>query len=279
MNKMSSFAAAVALLLPLASATAGADVRYGTHDKPLAGPRYQTMLALAANLDSTAQGALEGAVDEARRGSASQGRFLSSIRSFARSTGDFHRMLEAYPAAPFEVPPRVSALAEAARGMNARLRTAVALKSTYDDWGAVIDVLGRMTVLLDGGEVEIPTAYVVPALSGATLDQFRRLARDLDLSAAGAHDQARHQVRAYRARGEQFLGELGYFAARSKELRTQVESGDVYPQQTGRLVDGLLEEARHADRTMREAEVFTGVWGDSGRTIAILEQMASLVRS
>jgi hypothetical protein len=53
----------------------------------------------------------------------------------------------------------------------------------------------------------------------------------------------------------------------------------VYPQQTGRLVDGLLEEARHADRTMREAEVFTGVWGDSGRTIAILEQMASLVRS
>jgi len=187
--------------------------------------------------------------------------------------------MDAYPAAPFEVPPRVSALSEAARGVNARLRTAAALKTTYDDWGAVIDVLGRMTVLLEGGDVEIPTAYVVPALSGAPLEQFRRLARDLDLSAAGAHDQARHEVSDYRERGPQFLGELGYFAARSKELRIEAESGDVHPQQIGRLVDRLLEEARRADRTMREADVFTGVWGDSGRTIAILERMASLVRS
>ena len=280
MKTMSSFAAAaVALPLLCAPITAGAEIRYGTRDQPLAGRRYQTMLALAGYLDSTAQGALEGAVDEARRGSASEARFVSSVRSFARTTGDFRRLIDAYPATPFEVPPHVSALVESARGMNARLRAAAALKSTYDDWGAVIDVLGRMTVLLDGGEVEVPTAYVAPALSGATLEQFRRLARDLDASAAGAHDQARQKVGAYRARGEQFLGELGYFAARSRELRTRAESGDVFPKATARRVDELLAEARQADRTMREAEVFTTVWSDSGRTIAILEQMASLVRS
>jgi hypothetical protein len=185
-------------------------------------------------------------------------------------------MLEAYQAAPFEVPPRVSALTEGARSLNVRLRAATALKSTYDDWGAVIDVLGRMTMLLDGGEVDVPTAYVTPALSGAPLQEFLGLARDLDLSAAGAHEQARRQLGDYRARGQQFLAELGYFATRSRQLRTQAEAGEA---QIGPAVDLLLAEAREADRAMREADVFAGVWSASGRSITILERMASLVRS
>ena len=278
MKNMRSFAAAAALLLPLASPAAGA-ARYGTRDQPLDGARYQTMLALAGHLDSTAHGALDGAVDESRRGKNSDSRFLSAIRTFAQSTGDFRRLLEGYQAAPFEVPPRVAALAEGARSLNARLRSATALKSTYDDWGAVIDVLGRMTVLLDGGDVELPTAHLAPALSGTTLQQFVGLARELDSSAAGAHEQARRRLSDYRQRGAQFLGELGYFAARSRELRAQAESGDVHPQQIGPAVVSLLAEARQADRAMREADVFTGVWSASGRTITILEQMASLVRS
>jgi hypothetical protein len=278
MKTMGSFAAAAALLLPFALPASGA-TRYGTEEQPLAGARYQTMLALAGHLDSTAQGALDGAVQEARRGSSSESRFLSQIRAFAGSAGDFRRSLEAYQAAPFEVPPRVSGLAESARSLNARLRAATAMKSTYDDWGAVIGVLGRMTLLLDGGDVEVPTAYVVPALSGATLRQFLGLARDLDQSAAGAHEQARQHLGDYRTRGAQFLGELGYFAARSKDLRAQAESGDVRPQQMGPAVETLLAEARQADRAMREADVFTGAWSDSGRTITILEHMASLVRS
>jgi hypothetical protein len=279
MKTKALFAAAFAAILIAAGASAGAEARYGTHDQRLTGPRYQTMLLLAVHLDSTAQGALEGAVDETRRGSAAPGRFLAEIRAFARSTGAFHRMMDAYPGAPFEVPPRVSALSESARRVSARLHTAAVLKSTYDDWGAVIDVLGRMTLVLAGGEVGTPTAYVVPALAGVPLDQFRLLARALDLSASGAHEQARRQVSAHRARGPQLLGELGYFAARSRELRTRSDSGDVYPLQMGILVDRLLEEARAADRTMREAAVFSGIWDDSGRTITILEQMARLVRS
>ena len=278
MKTMSSFAAAAALLLPFAGPASGA-ARYGTQDQPLAGARYQTMLALAGHLDSTAQGALDGAVQDARRGTGSESRILSQTRTFARSAGDFRLSLEAYQASPFEVPPRVSALAESARSLNARLRAATALKSTYDDWTAVIDVLGRMTLLLNGGDVEVPTASAAPALSGAALQQFLGLARDLDQSAAGAHEQARQQLGDYRTRGAQFLGELGYFAARSKDLRAQAEKGDVRPQQIGPAVETLLAEARQADRAMREADVFTGVWSDSGRTITILERMASLVRS
>lgn len=269
---------AAALLLVLAAA-AGADTRDGTSGQPLTGRRYQTMVALAGHLHATALGALDGAIDEARRGSATEGRFVSSVRSFADSTGDFHRMIDGYETAPFEVAPRVAAMTKAASGMKARLHAAGALKSTYGDWEAVIDVLGRMRVVLAGGEVEVPAVYAAPPLSGPTLDQFRRLARDLDQSAAGAHDQARRQMGAYPERGPQFLGELAYFAARSRDLRAQAESDDVHPQQITRLVDRLLAEARQADRTMREAEVFTTVWSDSGRSITILERMASLVRS
>jgi hypothetical protein len=278
MKKLLPFAASAAMLLPFASPAAGA-ARYGTRDQPLDGARYRTMLALAGHLDSTAHGALDGAVEESRRAKTSDSRFLSPIRTFARSTGDFRGLLERYQEAPFEVPPRVSALAEGARSLNARLRAATALRSTYDDWGAVIDVLGRMTVLLDGGDVEVPTASVTPALSGAALQQFRSLARDLDQSASGAHEQARRRLSEHRQRGPQFLGELGYFAARSRDLRAQVESGDVRPRKLGPAVESLLAEARQADRAMREADVFPGVWSHSGRTITILERMASLVRS
>jgi len=47
----------------------------------------------------------------------------------------------------------------------------------------------------------------------------------------------------------------------------------------GPIVHHLLEEARLADRRMRDAKTFTEVWDDSGRTITILERMATLVRS
>jgi hypothetical protein len=270
---------AALLLLLSASATQGSDVRYGTHHQPLTGPRYQTMLVLAGFLHSTAQGALDGAVDEARHGTVSESRFLASVRTFARSAGEFHRALDGYAGQPFDVPARVAVLADSARRLHARILSAGALKSTHDDWTALIDVLDKMTALLAGQQVDVPTAYAAPALSGPTLEQLRQLAAELEQSAAGAHEGARRQLGAYRDRGPQFLGELEYFAARSKDLRAQAESQDVHPQAMSRTVDRLLEEARRADRAMRAAAVFTSVWSDSGRTITILEQMAGLVRS
>ena len=51
------------------------------------------------------------------------------------------------------------------------------------------------------------------------------------------------------------------------------------PQEIGPIVDHLLEEARLADRRMRDAKAFPQVWDDSGRTITILHRMTTLVRS
>jgi hypothetical protein len=270
---------AAGVLLGAYSAAATAETRYGTPDRPLLGHRYQTLRALARHLDETAQGALEGATDDARRGGSSAGRFLSSIRSFALRAGEFHRRLDDYPAAPFEVPGQVDDLTARARQVDARIRSARALESTYDEWEAILDVLERMRLLVGGGDVEVPAAHVVAPLSGPRLQEFRELAQEVYASATRAHETAKREVGEYPSRGRQFLGELHYFATQSRGLQDRADLGQVDPQQIGPLVDRLLEEARQADRRMRDARVFTSVWHDSGRTITTLQRMASLVRS
>jgi len=250
-------------------------------DRPLEGRRYETLRALAHHLDETARGALEGAGDDGRRGASSseEDRFLSAIRSFARGAGDFHRSVEGYRATPFDVPAKLDDLTTRAHQVNERIRAANALENTYADWDAILDVLERMRLLLAGHDVEVPAAHVVAALSGPRLQELRELARDLDVSATQAHEQAQRDLGEYRARGRQFLGELYYFQVQSRDLRSRADAAQVSPQQIGPVVNRLLEDARQADRRMRDARVFTSIWDDSGRTITILRRMASLVRS
>jgi hypothetical protein len=283
MNKTTSFLAASAtagLLLegPLLPAVS-AEEQLATPVQPLSGQRYQTLCALARYLDETAQGALEGAADDVRRGASTEVRFLPAIRSFARGAGDFRRRVDGHLSSPLEAPPQVADLSERARVMSDRLRAAQALQSTYDEWDAIVDVLRRMARLLDGHAVEVPTPFRVPALSGTALEQFRELAHALEASATRAHSKASREVGVYPARGRQFLAELHYFAAQSENLRRRVDAGDLEPQKIGPMVDHLREEARQADRRMRDAQVFSQVWDDSSRTIDILQRMANLVRS
>jgi hypothetical protein len=271
---------AAGVLLGMSFPAVSADTRYGTRDRPLEGPRYETLRALANHLDETARGALEGAADDSQDGtSSSEARILSSIRSFARAAAEFHLMVDNYKALPFDVPAQLDALATRAHQANDRIRAARVLENTYDDWDALLDVLERTRLLLEGSDVEVPAAHVVAALSGARLQEFRQLAHDLDTSATQAHERAKREVGDYRGRGQQFLGELYYFRVQSRDLHSRTDAAQVHPQQIGPVVDRLLEEARQADRTMRDARVFTSVWDDSGRTIAILRRMAGLVRS
>jgi hypothetical protein len=137
---------------------APAAVLYGTAQRPLAGPRFQKMRSLARYFDTTAQGALEGAVDDARHGASPDASFLFSIRAFARSADDFRRTIDEYEAKPFEVPAQVDALAVRAREIDEKIREAHTLESTYDEWEGITDVLGRMTSLMAGQEVAIPAA-------------------------------------------------------------------------------------------------------------------------
>ena len=94
-----------------------------------------------------------------------------------------------------------------------------------------------------------------------------------------APTHARRRRSARYDRGAQFLGELGYFETQSRDLHLRADAGDVAPQEIGPIVDHLLEEARLADRRMRDAQTFPEVWDDSGRTITILQRLTTLVRS
>jgi hypothetical protein len=270
-------AASILMACPVVLAAPPA-VPYGTAPRPLAGPRYQTMRALARYFDTTAQGALEGAVDDARHGASPDASFVFSIRAFARSADEFRRTIDDYETTPFEVPSAVEALAARAGEIDEKLRVAHTLQSTYDEWDGIRDVLGRMTSLMAGQEVEVPAAYVSPVLAGPALEQFRQLVHDLEISATRAHARAKREQARY-DRGEQFLGELGYFEAQSRDLHLRADAGDVAPQEIGPIVDHLREEARLADRRMRDAHTFPEVWDDSGRTITILQRMTTLVRS
>jgi hypothetical protein len=274
-------AAAAAVMVGPSRQAGSSEGLHGTSERPLEGQRYETLRALARHLDETARGALEGASDDARRGrsSSEEDRFLPSIRSFTRSANDFQRMVDTYPTVPFEVPPQLVALTTEAHQVNDHLRTTRALENTYDDWDAILDVLARTSLLLAGRDVEVPAAHVVAALSASRLQEFRQLARELDISATRAHEQAKRDVGEYRGRGQQFLGELYHFAVQSRGLRSHADAAQVNPQQIGPTVDRLLEDARLADRSMRDARVFSSVWDDSGRTITILRRMAGLVRS
>jgi hypothetical protein len=197
----------------------------------------------------------------------------------AQGANDFQRMVDNYRASPFEVPAHVESLTARAHRASDRIRSAGALESTYDDWDAMLDVLRRMRLVLAGRDVDVPAAHVVAALSGPRLHEFRQLAQDVESSAMRAHESAKRAVGHYPRRGAQFLGELGYFAAQSRDLLGRANAAQVEPQQIGPFVDRLLEDSRQADRRMRDARVFTSVWDDSGRTITILHRMASLVRS
>lgn len=267
------------IVLGLSLQAGSAETPYGTPAGPLEGQRYETLRGLAHHLDETARSALEDAIEDVQHGASSEARFLASIRSFARGADDFHRTMDEYPTLPSEVPAQVEDLTTRAHQVSDRIRSARALESTYENWNAILDVLERMRLLLAGRDVEVPAPHVVAALSGSRLQEFRQLADDVDRNATRAHERARREVGDYPQRGQQFLGELHYFAAQSRGLHSRADARQVNPQQIGTAVNLLLEDARQADRSMRDARVFTSVWDDSGRTITMLRRMASLVRS
>ncbi len=265
---------ALALFLACGVLPAAAGARADT----VAPARQQTLRALAAYVDDTSQGLLEGATDSLLRGMTSEARFVSSVRAFARSARDLRTDIDGYADAPFDLDARVAALAEVARALDERLRTAGVLTGTRAEWDAVRDALERMRALLAGADVAVPDAYVVPALSGERLERFRALAAEVEADAARCHALARAAAGRYPARGRQFVGELAYFAAAARDLRMRA-SGPVHPQTLGPAVDVLLSEARDTASRLRETRVFTEAWEGASRIVETLQEMARLVRS
>jgi hypothetical protein len=277
-------------------------VIYGTRNRPLEGRRYETMRALAHYLDETAQSALETAVDDARRGAQGR-RLLPLVRDFARRADTFHTMMDNYEATRQDVPPRVNDLISRARRINARILEGSSMaRTTREDWTSVVDVLDSMKQVMAGADVDVPMAHgdfedydrdygpfggVERAggssgsafeLSGSRLEDFRRLAHELDTHALRSHQIAETNRANYTTRQEEFLLDLRRFAERAHDVHVRADAGGVNPREMGPIVNQLLQDAQATERSLRDTRVFPQVWEQWSETIDVLNRMSDLVR-
>jgi len=306
-------AMALAVVGTLAGARyASAQTVWGTYDQPLEGRRFETMRALAHYLDEAAQDALAGTVQARRRGTPADRRYITAVRDFARQAESFHTRMDDYDVSPFEVPDEVDYLAARARRVSQLVRGVGAYQGTYDDWNSVTDTLSRMRRVLNGEDVEVPAAhdeygdynrdygylgrggtadrgtvttgrtdtyggYPGTTLTGARLQQFRELAHQLDTSASRTLAAAeRGAPNDDRARG--ILADLRHFAEQARNLHDRSDANEVAPREIGGIIDHLREDARLADRNMRDARAFSDAWDEWSRTIDVLNRMADLMR-
>jgi hypothetical protein len=301
--KNSLLAAGAGLILlgsaaPIASAQT--DV-YGTRQRPLEGRRYETMRALAHYLDETTQAALQTAVEDGRRGAQGR-RVLSLVRDFARRADQFHGLMDNYQAGRADIPPRVIDLITRARRVNDRMGNSYVTRGTRLDWVNVVDVLDRMKRLMGGEDVQVPMAHggfedydrdygpfggvdrvggtggSAFELSGSQLEDFRRLAHDLDTNALRAHQIAETSRANYTPRQDEFLLDLRRFAERAHDVHVRADAGRVNRREMAPIVNQLLQDARATDRSLRDTRVFPQVWEQWAQTIDVLNRMADLVR-
>lgn len=148
------------LLAPTVPAPAQETIilRYGTHDRPFEGQRYDTMRSLAHYLDVVASNAAAQAVGDQNRSDKSR-EFVKSVESFSEKARDFHKRMDRYKDSPWEVPEEVDKLNHEAQEVSQKLRRARVLENTWDDWDSVLDVLGRMNRAIAGQHVEVPQPH------------------------------------------------------------------------------------------------------------------------
>jgi hypothetical protein len=308
-----ALAAAAVAALATGADRASAQTVWGTYEQPLEGRRFETMRALAHYLDEAAQDALAGTVQARRRGTPADRRYITAVRDFARQAEAFHTRMDDYDGAQFEVPDEVDFLTVRARRVNQLVRRASTYQATYDDWKRVIDTLGLMRRALNGEEVEVPAAhdeygdydrdygylgrggnadrgtvttgrtdtyggtYSRTTLTGARLQQFRELAHQLDTSARQTLTAAERNA-PNNDRARSILADLRHFAEQARSLHDRSDANDVAPREIGGIIDHLLEDARLADRNMRDARAFSDAWDEWARTIDVLNRMANLMR-
>jgi hypothetical protein len=306
-------AAATVVALAAGAGRASAQTVWGTYDQPLEGRRFETMRALAHYLDEAAQDALAGTVQARRRGTPADRRYITAVRDFARQAEALHTRMDDYNGTPFEVPDEVDFLTVRARRVNQLVRRASTYQGTDDDWKRVIDTLGLMRRALNGEDVEVPAAhdeygdydrdygylgrggnvdrgtvttgrtdtyggtYSTAPLTGPRLQQFRELAHQLDTSARQTLTAAERNA-PNNDRARSILADLRHFAEQARSLHDRSDANEVAPREIGGIIDHLLEDARLADRNMRDARAFSDAWDEWARTIDVLNRMANLTR-
>ena len=306
---------ASAALLGLALAgpgitSASAQIYSGDYGRrtALEGERFETMRSLAHFLDEGVQYTLDEATAALEGSRNSRDRaFLSSLGSLADRTASFHDRLDNYQADPWDVESEVRSLLTEARRVNSRLRRINAVSNLYDDWAAVVDDANRMQRLLAGEDVRVPPAHAewengggydqasdngngdirragnygggrTVFLGGRDLEEARRLSHDLDVQARRALATAERNTPDASGRGAEMLSDLRHFVGETSALHDRTDSDRIDPSDFGATVNHMIEDARAADRSMRQARVFSDAWDEWQQTIDILDRLSAVLR-
>jgi hypothetical protein len=122
----------------------------------------------------------------------------------------------------------------------------------------------------------LATATPLIGLRGSTLQEFRRLARDLDRAAFRMLEGGEAHASDY-GDGGQFLLDLRTFSDEASDLYLRSTEVYVTADQIRPIVGHLLQDAHQTDKHMRQARVFPQLWDEWARTRGILNRMAQLL--
>jgi hypothetical protein len=125
----------------------------------LMGAGHDTLRALAAALTEEMTHLLEGTQAAAPGGGRRAGPALPGIRMLRRRAEWFRDSVDKYRAEPFDVAGAAGAMHVRATMLSRRARRNEALRHTWQDWDAAVDILDRIRKLLAGEKVTTPSPH------------------------------------------------------------------------------------------------------------------------
>ncbi len=283
--------AACAILWLAGSAILHAQPPYRT----LAEPAYREMRRLAQRLDELAQHASNQAQHQESWFYRRDRGLLRSVNDFARRASRFDERMANYRAAPWQVDDELRRLLRSAQIVQSNVRRSrYADDHTVADWNETVNVLNRMIQLYDSDvrgrgpyeygapqeRREYREAYGEgrpPGGHGYPQDRLARLSRELADHASRADQLAEGLATGRGWRQREFFDAIRHFDEQARDFQRRVESGQTDPQSIRDEARHLLEDARRADRDMRQSNVFPEVWSEWRGAMQALERILSLV--
>ncbi len=280
-------------VLWLAGSTASAQRPQGT----LSQRGYEEMRQLARQLDQQAQHANDQAQHQDYWVYRHESRFVHAVNDFAAHARRFDERMANYRAAPWRLDDDLRNLLRSAQNVQNLARgSRAAEEHTLADWNDTVSILNRMIRLYDfdvrgsgryewGGSQSVPPPEyrggyqtLAPGGPGYPRGQVATLSRELADRASRAHRMAEGTNNAgWGSRHRQYFETIHHFDDQARTFAERASSGQMDRQILRQEAQHLLDDARRADRDMRENNVFPEVWEEWRGAMQVLERIVSLV--
>jgi hypothetical protein len=266
------------------------------------GSRYETMRVLSERLVDR----LQITRDELRNSRVATGDqpLLEDLLDRARR---FRDRMSDYSNPARYIQADVDELDRMARDLDNRTRYVQASQRAVDNWNSALDVIDRMRRVLAGQDVEVPPAVVTSGgtyptnpnnptyptsptqpyptqpsygsvLSGSALDDFRRNAHEVVVRSTLARDTAERAGSGYNDAARRVASDMSYVVSGARDLENRASATSVYRSDVKTAADRLLEDARRVDRSMRDANLYSGAWTDWSEVLRLLQRLSDISR-